>query len=464
MLPNFLFSTLNSGFDCEDFKQLFFHTGCKQQDGGFLQQIMNQQPTAQERAFYSGLAAMTQGVNEYKGGMFENEGRGTYRVINGRTTVAQVLADLQRMTMVFDLFHKPEMIEFQTAHNEANNRIYQAFLSLDDYIAREQPRRSNGNDIIQAHFAESYKDWYQGVLGRIGPSAWTAAGVALTWLQANSPNDPGVAAWSASPKRSQNYFQIDQSHLTWDNTRGNRPWQPGGIQKRGVSFQHQSLCNVSFAQPTRSLSPSSPATSSQLDWPCRPSEDPAMEIDSAVCTCINGATIKPPSETTAPLCPWPTLPDEALAQQAAITAGNITSSRSGTIATGLSCAVTYPSTGWVNNDITASCTCNNGETRVLARSTTSPYVPCPPTSNVGSTATITSAPPYPFTFTETPGAGGTQSAETIVCEGQDIENFAGYEETLVSTLRCTSPHPAYDMCEHRCLCRRQRALICSIAS
>ncbi len=230
-IGDFLASLLGSGFDCDDMNSLFSSCGNK------LQKIFDQLPSMDPRNVQIGFAAMNRHLNGMKGWMF-SQGFSDPRFGNLYNSDDKVIQGLQRQAIIFNWFNFDTRI--QSLHDETNNRIYGAFLALDDYILTNKIQRANGKGDLTQRFGPSFRTWYEQLLTNIGSATYRWASDQITRLDADTslPNclRRAINAFQFSPLYSEDKFKIDQSHLSWKAT-------PISL-KRSLLFERDDACTL----------------------------------------------------------------------------------------------------------------------------------------------------------------------------------------------------------------------------
>lgn len=150
---------LGRDFDCDDLNALFFSCGNK------LQKIFDQLPSMDFKNVQSGFAAMNRNLNGMKGWMF-SQGFGVDRFGKLYNSDTKIIQGVQRQAIIFDLFNTDSGI--QSMHDQANNRIYSAFLALDDYISTAKVQRADGRGDLTQRFGPTFKIWYEQLLTKTG--------------------------------------------------------------------------------------------------------------------------------------------------------------------------------------------------------------------------------------------------------------------------------------------------------
>ena len=169
----------------------------------------------------SGFAAMEQSLNGMKGWMFNQDySSSSFTRLYPDNKPEAVIQGLERQAIIFDLFNTDS--GFQRMHDETNNRIYQAFIGLDNYVHDANISRAHDRGAITLEFGQAFKDWYQTWLSEIGTSAFTWASGQVKRLTSdsilsscNEDIQKAIAAFQKSPLYGEEQFRIDQSHLTW---------------------------------------------------------------------------------------------------------------------------------------------------------------------------------------------------------------------------------------------------------
>lgn len=100
-----------------------------------------------------GFAAMNKILNGIKGWMF-SQGFAWPRFSKLYDTDEKVIQGVQRQAIIFDLFRTDTGI--QSMHNQANNRIYSAFLALDDYISTANVKRAKDRGDLTPNFGPTF--------------------------------------------------------------------------------------------------------------------------------------------------------------------------------------------------------------------------------------------------------------------------------------------------------------------
>ncbi|KAI4120816.1 MAG: hypothetical protein LQ338_006748, partial [Usnochroma carphineum] len=210
---DFLGSSLGSDFDCDDMNSLFFSCGNK------LQKIFDQLPSMDPNNVQTGFAAMNRNLNGMKGWMF-SQGFSVARFSQIYSSDNKVMQGLERQAIIFNWFNSDTGI--QSLHDATNNRIYGAFLALDDYISKNKIQRANGRGDLTQRFGPAFRTWYGQLLTSTGSATYKWASDQVTRLDADTSLPDclrrAINAFQFSPLYSQDRFRIDQSHLSWTGT------------------------------------------------------------------------------------------------------------------------------------------------------------------------------------------------------------------------------------------------------
>lgn len=222
-IADFIGSLLRSGpndFDCDDLNALFFLPPPRP---SLLQQIYNQLPSMDTKNVVTGFAFMAISLNGMKGWMFKLDYKDTlFNTIYKPKDDEALLQAIERQAIIFDLFNTDS--GYQLMHDQTNNRIYQAFLGLDNYIAAHNIQRPHGRGNMVRFFGPVSRTWYSGLLSNTSSEAWYWADRNLRTAAARAAAGEcetikrAVDTLENSPLFGQAQFQIDQSHLTWDVT------------------------------------------------------------------------------------------------------------------------------------------------------------------------------------------------------------------------------------------------------
>lgn len=212
---DFLTSVLGDDFDCDDLNALFF--ACKK---NILQTIFNQLPSMDKENLQAGFAAMNRNLNGMKGWMFsrgfeDSKFGGLYN------EPSKVIQGLQRQAIIFDLFRSDAGI--QTMHDQTNNRIYGAFLALDNHISDNKIQRANDRGDLTQTFGPTFRAWYENLLDDVGEATYKWANDQVTIINTELNKNPdsdcdlrkAAIAFQASPLYGEAEFKLDQSHLKW---------------------------------------------------------------------------------------------------------------------------------------------------------------------------------------------------------------------------------------------------------
>lgn len=265
---DFLKSSMDSDFDCDDLRELFFPS-CPGID--ILQRIFDQLPSMDPKNIQTGFAAMNRNLNGMKGWMFlqgfSKDGFSSDRFKNIYNTNEKTLQALERQAIIFNFFNTDEGI--QSMHDQTNNRIYQAFLGLDKYISTKKIQRASERGDLTKKFGPLYKAWYEKLLSDTGSEtySWASSQVSRLQLDPSVPDNlkKGINAFISSPLYGRDKFQIDQSHLSWKDS----PLDLGIFAKRGLCQVATSTPKISSSSTTPStiLSPPPSSTSTQTTTP-----------------------------------------------------------------------------------------------------------------------------------------------------------------------------------------------------
>lgn len=212
-IGDFLADLLTSELDCDDLNELFF-SSCS--GTNLLQRIFNQLPSMDPKNIQTGFAAMNQYLNGMKGWMFSQ--RYSDPLFNRLyKTNEQIIQGLQRQAIIFNLFNTDSGI--QSMHDQTNNRVYQAFLGLDNYISTNKIQRAKSRGDYTLQFGPAFKAWYGQLLSNTGSAAFAWASDQLYKLKSDpSISDclkKAITAFQSSELYGEDKFQIDQSHLSW---------------------------------------------------------------------------------------------------------------------------------------------------------------------------------------------------------------------------------------------------------
>lgn len=173
---DFLSSLLGSNFDCDDLNALF---SC----GNKLQRIFDQLPSMDPNNLQTGFAAMNRNLNGMKGWMF-SQGFDDDRFKKLYDSDEKVIQGLERQAIIFNLFNTDSGI--QKMHDEANNRIYSAFLALDEYISTNNIQRANSRGDLTQNFGSTFKSWYTQLLIDTGSKTFAWASDQVTRIDADT--------------------------------------------------------------------------------------------------------------------------------------------------------------------------------------------------------------------------------------------------------------------------------------
>jgi len=102
---------------------------------------------------------MPRGLNGHKSKMFTNGGQGDYASRAADYDLPSInseqakgwLRQLQRTSLVSELMNQDT--EFQAMHDAGNDRIYSAFLTLDQHVRTHGVQRANSNAPMFSSFA-----------------------------------------------------------------------------------------------------------------------------------------------------------------------------------------------------------------------------------------------------------------------------------------------------------------------
>ena len=227
---DFLGSLLDSEFDCDDMNSLFSACGAK------LQKIFDQLPSMDPNNVQTGFAAMNKNLNGMKGWMFSQKFADA-RFGKIYDIDAKIIQGLERQAIIFDWFNSDSGI--QSLHNETNNRIYSAFVSLDGAISSTKMKRAKGRGDILLQFGSTYKKWYLQLLEKVGSATfdWASGQVARLNADTSLPecHRKAIDVFQSSPLYGEDKFKIDPSHLSWRAT-------TIPLQKRGGLFIRDETC------------------------------------------------------------------------------------------------------------------------------------------------------------------------------------------------------------------------------
>ncbi|KAL8679761.1 MAG: hypothetical protein Q9186_003977 [Xanthomendoza sp. 1 TL-2023] len=211
-VADFLASLLGSDFDCDDMNILF---SCDVK----LQTIYDQLPSMDPKNVQSGFAAMNRNLNGMKGWMF-SQGFSVAKFHQIYNSDDKVIQGLERQAIIFDWFNSDGGI--QSMHDQTNNRVYGAFLALDDYVSKNKVQRANGRGDLTQQFGPTFKTWYGELLDKTGSASYKWASGEVTRLEADRSLPDclrnAINAFESSPLYSEDRFKIDQSHLSWTAT------------------------------------------------------------------------------------------------------------------------------------------------------------------------------------------------------------------------------------------------------
>lgn len=200
-LADFLSSLFGSDFDCDDLNALF---SCPIS----LQTIYNQLPSMDQQNVQTGFALLNRNLNGMKGWMFSQKFTDT-RFTGIYDSDEKIIQGLQRQAIIFNFFNTDAGI--QAMHDQANNRIYSAFLALDGYIAANNVQRANGRGNLLQRFGPSFKTWYEQLLTKTGTESYKWASDQVTRLDAEE-------SLSDCLRRAINAFQFSPlwgTYLSW---------------------------------------------------------------------------------------------------------------------------------------------------------------------------------------------------------------------------------------------------------
>ena len=200
-------------------------------------------------------------------------------------------------------------------HNAGNDRIYQAFLGLDDYITTHNVQRARNRGPIRVRFGPLYQTWYSNYLQQLSRQSfnYVQSGLALIASKGYAgAHTAAVQALRNSHKATAQFLTIQPGSMTWNGQRSLR------LHRRDQPFSDGSckLAGLLTTAPSQTI-PSTlvtSGTSTQTAWPCVPSGN---ENDVYSCICTNGVTLPTVSASDGDICPWSTLPPAAYSKQAA---------------------------------------------------------------------------------------------------------------------------------------------------
>ncbi|KAL8695595.1 MAG: hypothetical protein Q9224_003316, partial [Gallowayella concinna] len=175
-VADFLASLLGSDFDCDDMNILF---SCDVK----LQTIYDQLPSMDPKNVQSGFAAMNRNLNGMKGWMF-SQGFSVAKFHQIYNSDDKVIQGLERQAIIFDWFNSDGGI--QSMHDQTNNRVYGAFLALDDYVSKNKVQRANGRGDLTQKFGPTFKTWYGELLDKTGSASYKWASGEVTRLEADT--------------------------------------------------------------------------------------------------------------------------------------------------------------------------------------------------------------------------------------------------------------------------------------
>lgn len=127
----------------------------------------------------TGFAAMGRNLNGMKGWMF-SQGFGDVQFATIYNQPSKVLQGMERQALIFKLFNSDSGI--QSMHDQANNRIYSAYIALDQYISTNNVQRAGARGEIKIKFGPAFKSWYQELLTKTGSESYTWASGQLKTL------------------------------------------------------------------------------------------------------------------------------------------------------------------------------------------------------------------------------------------------------------------------------------------
>ena len=302
-VADFLASLLGSDFDCDDMN-ILFSCGVK------LQTIFDQLPSMDPRNVQTGFAAMNRNLNGMKGWMF-SQGFSVALFQSIYNTDEKIMQGLERQAIIFDWFRSDSGI--QSMHDETNNRMYGAFLALDDYISKNKVQRANGRGDLTQQFGSTFKIWYEQLLENTGSASYKWASGEVARLQADTSFSicfkKAISAFKFSPLYSEDKFKIDQSHLSWSATSITLKRSlfarddsctlptntPSVFQSSAVPTSTGSAPGTSTRPPTTLLSttgtPSPTVTSSPVPSASFGCSNPSPEDGDGLCTCSVGTSI-----------------------------------------------------------------------------------------------------------------------------------------------------------------------------
>jgi len=169
-IADFIGSLLRSGpndFDCDDLNALFFLPPPRP---SLLQQIYNQLPSINTKNVKTGFAFMAITLNGVKDWIQAGLQRHPFNTIYNPEDDEALLQAIERQAIIFDLFNTDS--GYQLMHDQTNNRIYQAFLGLDNYIAAHNIQRPHGRGNMVRFFGPVFRTWYSGLLSNTSSEAW----------------------------------------------------------------------------------------------------------------------------------------------------------------------------------------------------------------------------------------------------------------------------------------------------
>ncbi|KAL8791179.1 MAG: hypothetical protein Q9195_006018 [Heterodermia aff. obscurata] len=286
LIKRFLMTQIQpTAASCADMKKLFFDCG---QNG--IQNIFDQLPAMQfpeknkSPNYNIGFAGLEKDINSIKGFMFNEDIRLSSHFWNKNVLkdTSTKITGIQNFVMLFDIIKDPG---FQRMYDLTNNRVYQAYLDMDDQITRNKIHGSDGLP-LQATWASNYKTWMNQYLEDIVVPAWTWASTTRDDLQAAVTLDTTINSTTKQsqlqqlndiknhPGFSQEAFKADFG-LTWQTRRSSarglidhRPYvKRNGACSLGISFSQSGLsAGVSGATGFTDLIDAFPTSFPSSSW------------------------------------------------------------------------------------------------------------------------------------------------------------------------------------------------------
>ncbi|KAL9628096.1 MAG: hypothetical protein Q9164_007394 [Protoblastenia rupestris] len=275
-----------SDFSCDDMERVFFPCGENK-----MQKIFDQLPGMQlsaqtggangpiKKNINLGFVGLEQALNGVKGYLFGKDilTPSGYFTRLRLTTPQTKINTIQDLIMMFDIINTDA--DFQRMYDVTNDRIYQAYAGLDDFITTNALQRADGTQ-LPATWAADYKDWMNGWLVEIAEPAWEWASTTHADLTTSLSADTTLDATAKAAQLKQladidSDARFSRANFVCDF---GLSWTPGSLVIRAPA--PKASCNLN---PTKTPTATTPGPN--------PSNPPTPSAASAASAASQAAVI-----------------------------------------------------------------------------------------------------------------------------------------------------------------------------